>query len=114
MGPEIQPNYPTTPIAPANILEVRAETLPEEVYIAVNGLIAEKLHGQIARFTIKALTKRMVELGLDENEIKQRNWTRIGSVYKEMGWKVQYIYPSEDDRDFDSYYYFDSSGPRSW
>jgi hypothetical protein len=114
MSAEVRLNYPSKPLQPQEVLAVKAETFPEEVYIAVNGLIAERLSGQIATFTIKALKSRIVELGLDKAEIEERGWHKVGAIYKQAGWNVHLHYPSEDDRDFDPYYSFDSQGPRSW
>jgi hypothetical protein len=116
MAPEAGPDYPNRPIRPEEVLATKAETFPDEVYIAVNGLIAEQLHGQYARLTVKALVKRMEELGLDGKEVKRRGWDRVGAIYKQAGWDVTYHYPSwyDDDRDFDPYYYFGTKGPRSW
>jgi len=114
MSPEVQPEYPAKPMTPHEVVSVKAESLPDEVFIAVNGLIAERLSGTYARFTVKALQKRMVELGLDGKEIRERNWDRVGSVYKQAGWKVNYFSPHAESLDFDPYYTFDTNGPRNW
>lgn len=114
MSPEFEPNYPAQPITPDEVLKVKAETLPEEVFIAVNGLIAERLHGQYAKFSVKALVKRMTELGLEEEEINKRNWNRIGSIYQNAGWDVSFRSPGLDDNDFDPYYSFNTKGARNW
>ncbi len=114
MSPERQPNYPAQPLRPAEVLAAKVETIPDEAFIAMNGLITERLHGEFARVTVKALIGRMVELGLDRKEIKQRGWDRLGSIYKEAGWEVTYNSPSMDDNDYDPYYYFKTKGTRSW
>ncbi len=115
MSPEIAPHYPNKPISPAEVLSTKAESFPEEVYIAVNGLITECMQGQYAKFTVKALTKRMEELGLNGKEIRERNWHQVGAVYEQAGWEVHYHYPdSEATRGFDPYYTFYTKGPRSW
>ncbi len=115
MPPESNRNYPNRPLKPNEVLTTQMETFPEEAFIAVNGLIAERLNGQYAKFTIKALRKRMVELGLDQEEIKTRGWDRVGSIYKSNGWDVNYHYPaSDDDANFDPYYIFKTDGYRSW
>lgn len=115
MSPETHPTYPNRPLRPDEVLATKAETFPEEVYIAVNGLIAERLHGQYAQFTIKALRKRMIELGLDKQEISDRGWDRVGSIYESAGWNVNYCYPSsDDDSDYEPYYIFDTQSVRSW
>lgn len=113
MSPE-QPNYPTQPIRPNEVLAVKRETLPGEVFVAVNGLIAERLQGQYARITINGLMKRMEELGLEKQEIKERGWHKVGSVYEEAGWNVSYHSPSGDDLDFEPYYRFNTQGPQGW
>jgi len=114
MSPENQPHYPNRPIVPEDVLRVRAESFPDEVYVAVNGLIAERLQGQYALISVKGLVQRMVELGLDRKEIKEKGWDKVGAVYKQAGWKVEYIGQSIDDvYDFDPYYSFNSQGPRS-
>ncbi len=114
MSPEAAPNYPNKPIRPDEILSIKAETFPEEVFIAVNGLIIERMHGQYARFTVKALRRRMEELGLDRQDITERNYDRVGAVYQQAGWDVSYHSPSYEDRDYDPYYTFGTKGPRSW
>ena len=100
MSPESYPDYPAKPVRPDEIIATRINTFPDEVFIAVNGLIAERLHGQYATFTINALRKRMEVLGLDKQEIKEKGWDRIGSIYEQNGWKVYYHSPSMDDSDF--------------
>lgn len=114
MSPENMANYPSEPIRPGEVLAIKTETFPEEVFIAVNGLITERLSGQYASFTIKALKKRMEDLGLDRDEINERRWDQVGSVYQELGWDVSLHSPSMDDYDFDPYYYFATNGPRIW
>lgn len=115
MSLENQPNYPNQPLRPDEVLSVKAETFPQEVYIAVNGLLAERLHGQFAQISIKGLIARMEQLGLDKKEIVERGWDRVGAVYKQAGWDVDYHAPSMDDAyDFDPYYRFNTQGPRSW
>ncbi len=114
MKPESAPNYPAVPISPDEVLGVKAESFPEEVYIAVNGLIAERIQGQYARFTVKALVKRMVALGLEETEVRQRNWQQVGAIYQKAGWEVSYRSPGMDDNDFEPYYSFHTKGARSW
>lgn len=115
MPQESLPNYPNRPLRPEEVLSVKAETFPEEVYIAVNGLLAERLHGQYAQISIKGLINRMVQLGLDKKEIKERGWEKVGAVYEQAGWNVDYHGPSMDDvYDFDPYYSFNTQGPRSW
>lgn len=114
MSPESQPNYPNKPIRPDEVLATKAETFPEEVFIAVNGLIAERLRGQYAKLTIRALRKRMIELGLDKQEIEERGWDRVGAVYEQAGWEVSFHSPGYDDRDFDPYYSFHTKGSRCW
>src|SRR4051812_4515043 len=114
MSPEQQSRYPNRPLKPAELLEAKLETFPDEVFIAVNGLIAERLQGQYARFSVKALHKRMVELGLNKKEVQEKGWDNIGSIYKQEGWDVTYHSSSDDDFDFDPYYFFNTNGPRSW
>jgi hypothetical protein len=114
MSPESQPRYPSQPIRPNEVLSVKQDTFPEEVFIAVNGLIAERLHGQYARISVKGLMRRMEQLGLDREEAKERGWSKVGGVYKAAGWDVTYHSPSGDDLDFDPYYSFNTQGERSW
>ncbi len=114
MSPEARSNYPSEPMRPGEVLSIKAETFPEEVFIAVNGLITERLHGQYAQFTVKALVSRMEELGLEKSEVKKRGWDKVGAVYKQAGWDVHYSYPGSDDRDYDPYYSFGTKGERSW
>jgi len=115
MSPETGPNYPTHPIRPEEVLATKIESFPEEVFIAVNGLIAECLVGQRARIERKTIIKRLVELGLDGTEAEKRGWDRVGAIYKQAGWDVSYNYPSLDSvRDFDPYYIFNTQGPGSW
>lgn len=115
MSHEINHQYPNRPLGPEELLATQMETLPEEVFMAVNGLIAERLRGKYARFTVNALRKRMTELGLDQDEIVERGWDRIGSIYKSAGWEVRYNTPaSDDDIDFEPYYYFTTNGQRRW
>ena len=116
MAPEQHPSYPHRPMRPEEVHGVQMETFPEEVFVAVNGLIAERRLGELSRFTVKALRERMVELGLDQKEIGQRGWDRIGAIYQQAGWEVSYHSPSawDDGRDYDPYYVFKSTGHRSW
>lgn len=80
------------------------------MFIAVNGLIAEKMVGRYAKVPVTELIGRMVTLGLDKKEIKKRGWSNIGSLYEKAGWDVSYSSLSWDDDGpgFDPYYTFSS------
>jgi hypothetical protein len=114
MPPNTEPRYPARVMSPDEVLDVKAETLPDEVYIAVNGLIAESLSGQYANVTITALRKRLRDMGLSTKEVRERSWDQVGAVYKKAGWDVSVHYPGEDSNDFAPYYSFKTQGQRSW
>lgn len=114
MSPETSPNYPSAPIRPEDVLAVKMESFPDEVFIAVNGLIAERLQGQYAHITQKDIRQRMEELGLDKAEAKRRGWDDVGAIYQQAGWGVSYHSPGMDDNDYEPYYTFNTKGPRSW
>lgn len=93
MSPKAINEFPGRVLSPSELVAERGQHFPDEVFVAVNGLIAERLEGQYADITLKALANRMVKLGLKRADIRKNNWDQVGSIYKSAGWDVKYYSP---------------------
>lgn len=102
MSPEIM----RRPISPEEALEVKVElVIPEEVYIAVNGLIAQNLHRDRATVLQKDIVEKLVQSGMNKNEIFARKWLDVEDSYREAGWDVMYDKPGYCET-YDAYFEF--------
>ncbi|MCL4384491.1 hypothetical protein M1116_03485 [Patescibacteria group bacterium] len=94
------------PISPEQVAELKAGSVPQEVFDAFNDLILEKINEGHASFTLKEVVARMTSKGLDEKDIFNKGWLNIEPAYRKKGWKVGFERPAPDET-YDSYFTFD-------
>jgi hypothetical protein len=88
------------PIKPSEVVALKKETFPDEVFTAFNALIAQNVSGGTARVLQKHAVARMIEefekAGKKTNsaEIYTNHWLDIEEVYAKSGWNVEYDKPA--------------------
>lgn len=85
------------PLKPEDIGVAKKAVLPDEVIAAANELIAKKWNGHRARFTTDELAdkieKEFIAAGkaITPGKIGKENWLDIEDVYRDEGWKVEFV-----------------------
>lgn len=85
------------PISPDEVAQTKKEVFPPEVFEAFNELIAENEAGGHASFDQDEVVARMVEKGLNPDEIYKKGWLNVKSVYEKEGWRVTLDRPGYDE-----------------
>ncbi len=93
------------PIKPNQVAETKKTTIPDEVFQAFNELITENFRGNSATVTQPDAVKRMVDKGLNRNDIYEKGWLDIEEVYELAGWNVKYDRPGWDET-YEPYFVF--------
>lgn len=82
------------PITPNDVFHVKEEKMPNEVIASFNELIyenVERVAGQPnSTFTQEEVVARMVEKGLNRNDIFLKKWLDIARIFEHASWEVQY------------------------
>ncbi len=89
MSPEVRRG----PVSPAEAAELQTEQIPDEVFIAFNGLIAQNLQQGRARVLQKDVVALLEAQGRNRDEIYKQHWLDIEDSYRATGWKVAYDKP---------------------
>ena len=93
------------PITPKEIEAYRQ--IPDEIFVAVNSLIAEKFNGNYATVKVNEIIARLdlQKMGTNRNTVITK-YLNIENHYRNAGWEVEYDQPSYGDDDFESYFKF--------
>ena len=95
------------PVNPAEAAELQTELIPDEVFIAFNGLIARELSGGRARVLQKDVIAELEEVGVPRGEIFKRHMLDVEDSYRATGWQVTYDKPmGYAGETFDAYFEF--------
>jgi len=89
----MSPEQRLGPINPAEITELRIEQIPDQVYEAFNGLIAQNIRRGRAVVMQKDVVALLEEKGLIRNEIFNKHWLDVEEIYQKAGWQVKYDKP---------------------
>lgn len=80
-----------TPMTPSEVKIARKETIPPEVFKAINTLLAENYKNGIAKISQEQVINLILALkDTTRNIIFDNNWLDIEEIYKEFGWNVTY------------------------
>lgn len=85
------------PITPEEVAAVRARELPNEVIEAFNSLIAQNFVSGQAKVMQREVIERLVQAGIDRNDIFDKHYLDVEHIYEAAGWKVVYDKPGRDD-----------------
>lgn len=99
------------PLRPEQIASNMKEYLPEEVIQVFNDLIVEHWDSQQATIQQKdALDCICNALTVTSDHVIKKHWLDVETVYKEVGWEVEYHKPAYNDVAFEPYYIFKKKG----
>ena len=92
------------PITPSEVTKAKGESIPDEVLVAFNKIIAKKWNGREAKFTQNDVMTLVLD-GLearDDNKLSRaalradvfnKGWLDVEDIYRAEGWKVEYDKP---------------------
>jgi hypothetical protein len=98
------------PIKPKEVADYKRENFPNEVFEAFNELIVENAGPGEIVVKQKDVVKRMVDKGLNRDEIYKKGWLDIEDVYRKAGWKVGYDKPGYNES-YDAFFVFKQRKP---
>ncbi len=88
----------TDPIRPSEVAAAKAATLPKEVIDIFNQLITEYWDGNRAKILQKHVVAAIIEkMSCNRQDVFDRGWLNVESVYRLYGWKVYYVKSDYDD-----------------
>lgn len=103
----MSPEMKSGPLSPSEAAELQVEQLPDEVFVVFNALIARSLRAGRARVLQKEVVEKLVEQGMDREEIFDQKLLDVEECYRSAGWKVKYDRPVYyAGEDFEPYFEF--------
>lgn len=93
------------PVSPNDI----KVSLPDFVINAVNSLISNRYRGGSFSIKREEIVKKIIETcprALEREEIFEKQWLDFENLYRQAGWKVNYVTP-ERGESFDEYFNFE-------
>lgn len=91
----------STPISPEELIQIRKEAIPPEVFQAINLLIIEKYQASGTLLTYdEIITKIKTLLNTTSKEILEKNWLDIAVYYSEIGWRVYFYKEGQHDSSY--------------
>jgi hypothetical protein len=96
------------PITPGDVAAGAAGAVPDFVLQAFNELLAQKARNGSARITQNEVIERIISLSptpLPRQQIFDKNWLDVESIYRAAGWKVRYDKPGYCEN-YDAYFEF--------
>jgi hypothetical protein len=80
------------PISPKEVVDKKRESIPDFVIEAFNQMIAENWDGKESRFRQDEVVTRMflLQKGLTQSEIQEKNLLDVEEIYRKEGWIVEY------------------------
>lgn len=86
------------PIKPNEIIAIKKEQFPEEVFEVVNEIIAKYWDGYSSSFLQKELAKAIAsKLKCTTAEVYKNHYLDIEEMYEEAGWNVVYDKPGYNE-----------------
>jgi len=76
------------PITPKDVAEEKLRKIPDVVIEVVNQLLKENIRDGSATISEEDIVDRLVEKGVDPNEIYKCGWLDFEPIYRNAGWKV--------------------------
>lgn len=98
------------PIKPEEVLSLKKEGIPDEVFEVFNALIAQSFRGGQASIKLRDVVEMLEGKGLKRDEAYQKGWLDIEGLYRKAGWKVVYDSPGYNES-YDAYYVFSKGKP---
>lgn len=96
------------PITPEEVVDSKANVIPNAILVATNLLIAENWNGDNSIFKLKTLKEKIQEVD-PELTISNVRWLDIEPIYRKAGWVVEYHSPAMDET-YDAYFNFSRKG----
>lgn len=93
----MSPERKRGPVTPQEAAELQTEQIPDEVFVAFNGLIARRLSGGRAVVYQDEVVELLEAEGLSRQEIYDRHWLDVEASYHASGWKVAYDKPGYNE-----------------
>jgi hypothetical protein len=106
------------PIKPNEVLTLKAKTIPDAMFQAVNEMIAKNWNGSSATVRKDDLLERYFKITGKTNNRENRDKLYDGHAldfedfYRKEGWDVHYSSPCYGDADFEPYFEFKVKGKR--
>lgn len=88
---------PVKPIAPSEVIKQKEKSLPDEVILVFNELLAQNFSDGRAVVQQDAVVKLLEEKGLKRGEIFRNHWLDVEEIYKKAGWFVEYDKPAYNE-----------------
>ena len=88
------------PITPEQVIEARADSLPDEVIKAFNELIIQNFDGTSSRISQDEVIDEILENfdgALTRQDIFTRDYLSVETFYQKAGWVVEYDKPGVGD-----------------
>lgn len=89
------------PITPQEVVDKKLESIPDEVILAFNGLIAKKFNGSSATIKQNEAINAILTLTEDERigrqEIFDNHWLDVEDIYRKIGWDVEFDNPGYNE-----------------
>lgn len=93
MSPEIKRG----PMSPAELMERQTQQIPDEVYIAFNALISQRIMNGRATVLQNEVMSVLERQGMNRREVFKNHWLDVEESYREKGWKVEYDKPGYNE-----------------
>lgn len=90
----MSPEQRCGPINPAEIIEQKIRQIPDQVYEAFNGLIAQNYKNGYALVEQKDVVAILEAQGIERREIFGKHMLDVEEIYHEAGWHVIYDKPA--------------------
>lgn len=91
------------PTTPSEVLQSKQESIPDEVFQAVNEMITKKWDGYSATFRQEDLMAHYFsivgggELDSDRQKVYDNHWFDFEEIYRKAGWSVEYDRPGYNE-----------------
>mgnify|MGYP001258179063 CR=1 FL=1 len=91
------------PISPKEIIERKQDSIPDEIFQAVNEMITKNWNGHSSTFRQSDLVDHYFsivgggELNSDREKIYENHWLDFEDIYRKAGWSVEYDRPGYNE-----------------
>ena len=85
------------PVTPEKAWEEVGKNLPNEVVQAFNECLVESFDGKSSVVIQKDVVDRMISKGLSKEDIYNKGWLNVESLYRSAGWMVDYDRPGYNE-----------------
>lgn len=94
------------PITPKEAQKSLTTNIPDYVIAGFNTMIASRLEGKTARFTLKEVVALIVKTsGVTEAELYAKKHLNVESLYRKAGWSAVYDQPAYNES-YDAFFVF--------